>query len=84
MKQIYIGRYFRSGYSRFMQYINNILDHPKREIIEERIEIIKFLDKHGIEATKEAFHKGRSTPYRSSSLTGIRISWKRQTSLIGF
>jgi transposase InsO family protein len=46
-----------------MQYINNILDHPEREIIEKRIEIIKFFDKHGIETTKEAFRKGRSTIY---------------------
>ena len=37
MKQIYIASYFRNGYSRFMQFINNILDHPKREIIEHFI-----------------------------------------------
>ncbi len=63
MKQIYIASYFRSGYSRFMKYINNILDHPKREIIEKRLEIIKFCDEFGIEATKKAFGKGRSTIY---------------------
>ena len=63
MKQIYVESYFRSGYHRFMQYINNILDDPNREIIERRIEIIKFFEKHGVEATEEAFHKGRSTIY---------------------
>jgi transposase InsO family protein len=63
MKQIYIESYYRSGYSRFMQYINNILDHPKRECIEQRVEIIKFFDDYGGEATKRAFGKSRSTIY---------------------
>jgi len=63
MKQIYIASYYRSGYSRFMQYINNILDHPKREYIEQRVEIIKFFDDYGKEATKRAFGKSRSTIY---------------------
>ena len=44
MKQIYIASYFRNGYSRFMKYIKDILDHPKRESIEKRLEIIKFCD----------------------------------------
>ena len=63
MKQIYIASYFRSGYSRFMQFINNILDHPKRESIEKRLEIIKFCDRFGFEATRQAFGKSRSTIY---------------------
>jgi transposase InsO family protein len=63
MKQIYIESYYRSGYSRFMQYINNVLDHPKRECIEQRVEIIKFFDDYGGEATKRAFGKSRSTVY---------------------
>ncbi len=46
-----------------MQYINNILNHPKRESIEKRIEIIKFFDDYGKEATKRAFGKSRSTIY---------------------
>ena len=63
MKQIYIASYFRSGYSRFMQFINNILDHPKRESIEKRLEIIKFCDEFGFKATRIAFGKSRATIY---------------------
>lgn len=44
-----------------MKYINNVLDHPKRETIEQRLEIIKFFDDYGAEATKRAFGKSRST-----------------------
>ncbi len=36
MKQIYIESYYRNGYSRFMKYILDILNHPKRESIEKR------------------------------------------------
>jgi hypothetical protein len=46
-----------------MQFINNILDHPKRETIEKRVEIIKFSDEFGFEATRRAFGKSRSTIY---------------------
>ncbi len=63
MKQIYIESYFRNGYSRVMQYINNILNHPRREAIEKRVEIIKFFDEFGAKATTKAFHRGRSTVY---------------------
>ena len=63
MKQIYVASYYKSGYSHFMQFINNILDHPKREIIENRLEIIEFCDEFGFEATRRAFGKSRSTIY---------------------
>lgn len=63
MKQIYVASYYGSGYSRFMKYIKNILDHPQREGIERRLEIIKFFDEFGEVATRRAFHKGRSTVY---------------------
>ena len=46
-----------------MQFNNNILDHPKRETIEKRLEIIKFFDDYGAEATRRAFGKSRSTIY---------------------
>jgi transposase InsO family protein len=46
-----------------MQFINNILDHPKRETIEKRLEIIEFCDEFGFEATRRAFGKSRSTIY---------------------
>jgi len=63
VKQIYIANYFRNGYSRFMEFINNILDHPKRENIEKRLEVIRFCDEFGFKATKQAFGKSRSTIY---------------------
>ncbi len=63
MKQIYVESFYRNGYSRFMQYINNILEHPERKSIEKRLEIIKFCDEFGLEATRKAFGKGRSTIY---------------------
>ena len=46
-----------------MQFINNILDHPKRESIEKRLVIIKFCDEFGFKATRQAFGKSRSTIY---------------------
>jgi putative transposase len=63
MKQVYVESYYGNGYSRFMQYINNILGHPKRESIEKRLEIIKFFDEFGSVASRRAFHRGRSTIY---------------------
>jgi len=46
-----------------MQFINNILGHPDREAIEKRLEIIKFCDEFGFEATRRVFGKSRSTIY---------------------
>ncbi len=63
MKQIYVESYYRNGYSRFMQYINDIAGHPQQEGIEQRVEIIKFFDDYGEEVTRRAYHKGRSTIY---------------------
>jgi len=63
VKQIYIASYFRSGYSRFMKYVHDVFDHPQRESIEKRLEIIKFCDDFGFEATRQAFGKSRTTIY---------------------
>lgn len=63
MKQIYLQSYFRSGYHRFMDYICNVSNHPKKEEIEKRLEIIKFFDEFGEKATARAFSKKRSTVY---------------------
>jgi len=63
MKQIYVESYYRSGYSHLMQVINDILNHPEQESIEQRIKIIEFCDEYGFAATKEAFNKSRSTIY---------------------
>ncbi len=63
MQQIYIASYYKSGYSRFMQYIQDILNHPRKASIEKRLEIIKFFDEFGSAATSRAFGKSRSTIY---------------------
>ena len=63
MKQIYVESYYRSGYIRFMRYVNDILDHPQRDAIEKRLEIIQFHDDYGDEATRRAYSKCRSTVY---------------------
>lgn len=63
MRQIYIQSFFQSGYNRFMNYIYNIANHPKRKVIEKRLEIIKFFGEFGEKATKIAFGKSRSVIY---------------------
>ncbi len=61
MRQIYVESYFKSGYSHFMHYVVDYLDHPQKAIIEQRLEILKFYDEFGEEATRRAFKKSRST-----------------------
>jgi putative transposase len=61
LRQIYVAGFYGSGYSRFMKC--DISDHPQRECIENRVEIIKFFEDYGAEATRRAFGKSRSTIY---------------------
>ncbi len=63
MKQIYVASYFRSGYSQFMKYVHDVFEHPKRESIEKRLEIIQFFNEFGVKATRQAFGKSRATIY---------------------
>lgn len=46
-----------------MNYIYNISNHPKKDEIEKRLEIIKFFDEFGEKATQRAFFRKRSTIY---------------------
>lgn len=49
------------GYGRFMEFIYDLsqyLNHPE---VEEKVKILTFFDRHGLEITKEAFGVGRST-----------------------
>jgi hypothetical protein len=46
-----------------MKYLDDITSHPQRECIEKRVEIIKFFDDYGKEATRRAFGKSRSSIY---------------------
>lgn len=61
MKQIYVDRYFK-GFKRLQDY-SLLKGHPQEEIMLKRIKIIKFFDKYGAQATKEAFSCSRSTVY---------------------
>jgi transposase InsO family protein len=46
-----------------MEMVYDITNHPKQKDIEKRIEIIKFFDDFGAEATNRAYGTGRSTVY---------------------
>jgi transposase InsO family protein len=46
-----------------MKYVHDVLDQPKRESIERRMDIIEFFEEFGTEATRRAFGKSRSTIY---------------------
>lgn len=46
-----------------MKYLDDITGNPQRQAIEKRVEIIKFFEDYGEEATRRAFGKGRSTIY---------------------
>lgn len=63
MQQIYVASFYGNGYSRFMKYVHDVIDHPKREIIERRLKIINFLDEFGDKAARKAFGRARSTVY---------------------
>lgn len=62
LKYIYSAGYHR--YMRFKQYLKLISGN---QIIQEKLSIINFFDKHGTRATKDAFNISRSTVY----------NWKR-------
>jgi putative transposase len=46
-----------------MEMVYDITSHPKRKEIEKRIEIIRFFDDYGADATRRAFGTSRSTIY---------------------
>ena len=51
------------GYHRLMERLDYV-NHPKRQEIERRVKVIEFFNKHGVEATRDAFGVSRSTMYR--------------------
>lgn len=61
MQQVYVAHCFKKAYIHFMNYVVDYLDHYQRTAIEQRLEILKFFDEFGLEATKKAFKKSRST-----------------------
>jgi putative transposase len=54
---------FVKGYARSAMNYSNITQHPLRHVIERRVKIISFYDRHGAAATKEAFDVSRSTVF---------------------
>jgi putative transposase len=44
-----------------MEYVADYVDNPQKEVIERRLEILKFFDQFGLEATRKAFKISRST-----------------------
>jgi len=63
VKRIYVAVSSVKGYSHVMKYLDDITSHPQRECIEQRVEIIKFFDDYGEDATRRAFGKSRSSVY---------------------
>lgn len=63
MKQIYVTMGKIKGYIHLMQVLDDITGHPQQKTIEQRIEIIRFFDKYGEEATRIAYKKSRSTVF---------------------
>ena len=63
MKQIFVAMGSVKGYIHLMKLLNDVTGHPKRELIEKRMEIIKFFDEFGEDAARRAFGKSRSTIY---------------------
>jgi transposase InsO family protein len=61
MRQIYVAHCHKKAYIHFMDYVADYLDHPRRTIIEQRLDILTFFDEFGLKATKRAFKKSRST-----------------------
>ena len=61
MRQEYVEKYFKSGYRHFIKRRINKKDPSTQQIIEERLSIISFYERHGAQPTREAFNKSRST-----------------------
>jgi len=62
LMQVYFVMKGVRGYHSVMdrqEYVN----HPRRDEIEHRLKVIKFFDKHGLVATREAFGVCRATVY---------------------
>lgn len=55
---------YNTGYYRYMQFKQNIKLISGNQIIQEKINIINFFNKHGPKVTKEAYGVSRSTVFR--------------------
>ena len=51
------------GYGRYMKYKQYLSTITHNQIVQERLEIIKFFDRYGAEAAREAYGYSRSTIY---------------------
>jgi len=70
-----------------MKYELDYLEHPKKEIIEQRLQILEFYEEFGLEATRKAFNKSRSTIFlwkqKRPGLAASFPPWRRETGLHG-
>jgi len=55
VRLFFIAHSHRIDYIHFMNYVADYLDHPQRAAIEQRLEILKFYDEFGLEATRKAY-----------------------------
>lgn len=51
------------GYIHLMRFLDDVTDHPQRECINHRVEIIRFFDDYGADVTRRAFDVSRATIY---------------------
>jgi len=62
MQQLYLDGFIK-GYARKAMNIQDITQSPYKHIIEKRVKILRFFDRYGVAATREAFGTSRSTIY---------------------
>ena len=77
MRLFSIAPSVKRDYIHFMNFIVDYLDHPQKDVIEQRLYILKFYEEFGLEATKKAFKKSRSTIFlwkQKLTLSGGKLS----------
>ena len=60
--RLFVGKYLK-GYGRYMQFKQYLKTVSSDGIIQQRLEIIKFFEDYGAEATKRAYGYGKSSVY---------------------
>jgi transposase InsO family protein len=77
MRLFSIAPCVKKDYIHFMRYVIDYLDHPQKEVVEKRLDILKFYEEFGLEATKKAFKKSRSTIFlwkQKLAMSGGKLS----------
>ena len=77
MKLFSIAPFVKKDYIRFMNYVTDYLDHPQKEIIEQRLEILNFYEEFGLEATRRPLRKAARPSFsgnRNWLMSGGKLS----------